>query len=336
MSDHKPQVSILLDPEVAVEGGETTTLSFVLDKPAPIGGLEIQFRVTSSDGMPGDGTFPTSLFVNVASFKPVEFLPNGDAIFSALLTEGSTFGSVEIAYIKDAITESPEVEPLTLLPSDNYTIDPFNSKATIAILDFPTTATIEGTVGNNILNGTSAAEFIKGLAGNDVINGNGGNDLLEGNGGNDVLTGSDSSEFISGGKNNDILYGNGGRDVLVGGSGNDLIYSGNGTVQIEGGLGNDTLYVNGGADIVNSGAGFDTVWLGAGRATVTLKTGDGHDTINGFQLGMTQFRVGSLDGLSFADSETDVQIFQGSDLLATVSQTSAAQLDSNKSTIFVV
>jgi Ca2+-binding RTX toxin-like protein len=336
MTDHKPQVSILLDPEVAVEGGETTTLSFVLDKPAPVGGLEVQFRVTSSDGLPGDGTFPASLFVNVASFKPVEFLPNGDAIFAAMITEGSTFGSVEIAYIKDATTESPEVEPLTLLPSNNYTIDPFNGKATIAILDFPTTATIEGTVGNNILNGTSAAEFIKGLAGNDVINGNGGSDLLEGNEGNDLLTGADSREFINGGKNNDTLYGNGGRDVLVGGSGNDLIHSGSGADQIEGGLGNDTLYVNGGADIVNSGAGFDTVWLGAGRATVTLKTGHGHDTIKGFQLGITQFRVGSLDGLSFADGAKGAQIFQGGDLLATVSQTSAAQLDSNKSSIFVV
>ncbi|MBE9180029.1 hypothetical protein IQ268_15775 [Oculatella sp. LEGE 06141] len=336
MSDHKPQVSILLDPEVAVEGGETTTLSFVLDKPAPAGGLEVQFRVTSSDGMPGDGTFPASLFVNVASFRPVEFFPNGDAIFSALITEGSLFGSVEIAYIVDAMTESPEVEPLTLLPSEHYTIDPFNSKATIAILDFPTTATIAGTDANNILNGTSAAEFIKGLGGNDVIYGNGGSDILEGNDGNDTLTGSDSREFINGGKNNDTLYGNGGRDVLVGGSGNDLIYGGGGADQIEGGLGNDTIYVNGGADIVNSGAGFDTVWLGSGRATVTLKTGNGHDTINGFQLDMTRFRVGSLDGLSFVDSAKGAQVFQGSDLLATVSQMSAAQLDSNKSTIFVV
>lgn len=336
MSDNKPQVSILLDPEVAAEGGETTTLSFVLDKPAPVGGLAVQFRVTSSDGLPGDGTFPASLFVNVASFTPVQFFSNGDAIFSALITEGSTFGSVDIAFIKDATTESPEVEPLTLQPSDNYTIDPFNSVATIAILDFPTTATIEGTTDNNVLNGTSAAEFIKGLAGNDLINGNGGGDLLEGNDGNDVLTGSSGREFIHGGKNNDVLYGNGGQDVLVGGAGNDRIYGGSGADRIEAGLGNDTVYANGGMDVINTGAGNDTVWLGSGQATVTLKTGNGSDTIKGFQLGATQFRVGSLNGLSFADSAKGAKIFQGSDLLATVSQTSAAELSSNMSSIFTV
>lgn len=336
MLDNKPQVSILLDPEVAVEGGETTTLSFVLDKPAPAGGLAVQFHVTSSDGLPGDGTFPPSLFVNVASFTPVQFFSNGDAIFSALITEGSTFGSVNIAFIKDATTEPPEVEPLTLVPSEHYTIDPFNPQATISILDFPTTATIEGTAGNNSLNGTAAAEFIKGLDGNDVINGNGGEDLLEGNAGNDIVTGASSREFIHGGKNNDILYGNGGEDILVGGSGNDLIYSGSGADRIEAGLGNDTIYANGGADVINSGAGNDTVWLGSGHATVTLKTGDGQDTVNNFQLGKTQFKVGSLQGLSFADSAKGAQIFQGSDLLATVSHTSASVLSGNTSSIFVV
>lgn len=335
MSDSKPQVSILLDPEVAVEGGETTTLSFVLDKPAPVGGLAVQFRVTSSDGLPGDGTFPPSLFVNVASFAPVEFLSNGDAIFSVLITEGATFGSVDIAFIQDGVTESPEIEPLTLLPGDSYTIDPYNSVATITILDFPTTATIAGTAENNVMYGTSAAEFIKGLVGNDVIYGNGGGDILEGNEGDDVLTGSSSREFVHGGKGNDILYGNGGKDVLVGKGGNDVIYGGSSTDQIEGGLGDDIIYANGGADVINSGFGFDTVWLGAGQATVTLKTGAGNDTINGFQLGATRFRVGSLQGLSFVDSAEGAKIFQGADLLATVSQASAAQLSNNMSSLFV-
>lgn len=336
MSNSKPLVSILLDPEVAVEGGETTTLSFVLDQPAPAGGLAVQFRVTSSDGLPGDGVFPQALFVNVDSFSPVQFFSNGDAIFSVVVSEGATFGSVDIAFIKDATTEMPEVEPLVLQPSDSYTIDPFNSQVTISILDFPTTATIEGTVGNNILNGTSAAELIKGLDGNDIINGNGGEDILEGNAGNDTVTGSSSREFINGGIGNDTLYGNGGEDILVGKAGNDLIYGGSNADRIEAGLGNDTIYANGGVDVINSGAGFDTVWLGAGQATVTVKTGTGFDTVNGFQVGSDRFRVGSLNGLSFADSAEGARIFQGSDLLATVTQVSANQLSRNLDSTFVV
>jgi len=142
MLNHLPQVAILLDPEAAVEGGETTTLSFVLDRPAPADGLEVQFRVLSSDGSSGDGIFPPELFVNVAGFNPVEFLPNGDAIFAVRVAPGATFASLQISFIKDAITEAPEVEPLILVPSDRYSIDPFNRFVTISILDFPTTTSI--------------------------------------------------------------------------------------------------------------------------------------------------------------------------------------------------
>ena len=71
---------------------------------------------------------------------------------------------------------------------------------------------VQGTAGNDTLNGGSGADRIFGRNGSDVLNGAGGSDLLEGQAGNDRLTGGDG---------NDILIGGTGSDALEGGSGND-------------------------------------------------------------------------------------------------------------------
>jgi hypothetical protein len=85
----------------------------------------------------------------------------------------------------------------------------------------------------------------------------------------------------------------------------------------------------------NTGVGLDVVWLGEGAATVVLGQDDGYDTIKNFQLGVTQFSVGSLSALRFADSAEGVQIFQNDELLAVVSWQSASTFSTNVSQIFV-
>ncbi|KAB8332550.1 nucleoside hydrolase [Scytonema tolypothrichoides VB-61278] len=192
-----------------------------------------------------------------------------------------------------------------------------------------------GTPRDDVVYGTNADETISGLSGNDTIYGNGGNDTLLAGNGNDTIYGSSSNEFISGGAGNDIIYGNGGLDTLIGGSGDDLIYGGSQADRILAGAGNDTIFANGGDDFINTGEGLDIVWLGAGAATVVLETGVGYDTINNFQLGATQFKVGSTDNLRFADSADGAQIFQKDDLLAVVPWQLASTISSNVGEIFV-
>jgi len=67
----------------------------------------------------------------------------------------------------------------------------------------PTGITLNGTVGSDMLHGTSANETILGLNGADHLFGGGGVDTIDG------------------GTGNDYLYGEAGADVLTGGSGND-------------------------------------------------------------------------------------------------------------------
>jgi Peptidase family M1 domain/RTX calcium-binding nonapeptide repeat (4 copies)/Peptidase M1 N-terminal domain len=159
--------------------------------------------------------------------------------------------------------------------------------------------------------------------------------LFAGTLGDDTLFGTSADETYSGLNGNDIIYGNGGMDKLFGNSGDDLIYGGAQADRILGGTGNDTIYANGGGDFVDSGAGSDLIWLG-GAATVVLAAGEGYDTVKGFQLGTTQFQIGSTETLSFMDSGEGAQIFQGEDLLAVVTWQSASVLSGNVAQIFTV
>ncbi len=246
--------------------------------------------------------------------------------------------------------------------------------STQSIAEISTHESIVGTSGNDQLNGTSANEYIQGRAGDDTINSNGGEDFLFGNAGNDTIAGSHESDYIDGGADDDLLYGNGGgdtiygrggddglygssasdyldggngddtlygnggRDILIGGRGDDLIYGGSCPDYILGGKGDDIIYANGannGADYIDSGVGQDTIWLGHGDADVVLSQGAGFDVINNFQLGQTSLIVSDVNALSFADGANGAQIYQGSDLLATVSWQSASTFADNVNDIFV-
>lgn len=75
---------------------------------------------------------------------------------------------------------------------------------------------VEGTDGDDAMNGTANADFLNGLIGDDTLNGNAGNDELQGYYGNDVL---------NGGAGNDLLDGGHGEDIVNGGDGDDFIIS---------------------------------------------------------------------------------------------------------------
>jgi Tol biopolymer transport system component len=91
-------------------------------------------------------------------------------------------------------------------------------------------ATIVGTAGPDVLEGTRSDDVIVGLAGNDRIDGRGGRDVICGGSGRDALTG---------GRGPDRLFGGPGKDTLLGGRGPDRLDGGPGPDNCNGGRGRD-------------------------------------------------------------------------------------------------
>ena len=91
--------------------------------------------------------------------------------------------------------------------------------------------TLQGALGDDVINGRGGGDFLGGDLGNDTINGGPGADIIIGGGGSDDL---------SGGSKNDLILGNGGADKLTAGRGEDVV---------DGGKGRDILSGNGGRDL---------------------------------------------------------------------------------------
>ena len=78
----------------------------------------------------------------------------------------------------------------------------------------------------NEINGTDGNDYIEGTDDDDVINGGGGSDIIYGFDGNDVLNGGTGDDWLHGGRGQDILNGGLGSNTFAGGPGADTI-SGN-------------------------------------------------------------------------------------------------------------
>src|SRR6201996_494284 len=168
-------------------------------------------------------------------------------------------------------------------------------------------ATIVGTSGNDVIEGTEKADVIWGGPGDDKIYGGLGNDIICGGPGDDLIHGGRGNDWIEAGSGTDRVFGDLGDDHLTGGPGNQD--------EVSGGLGIDT--VNGGAgneDIVRGDYGYDRMDGGPGKGDIAsfstavagLKgsgvwvnlakhkaLGDGHDRL---------FRFESIEGSAFHDT----------------------------------
>ena len=93
---------------------------------------------------------------------------------------------------------------------------------------------IDGTVGDNVLDGTEVTDRINGL---------GGDDILRGGKGDDTMSGGSGSDTLQGGFGNDTLNGDAGDDVLIGGAGDDTYF----------------YHAGDGSDTINESSGVDEV-----------------------------------------------------------------------------
>jgi Ca2+-binding RTX toxin-like protein len=168
-------------------------------------------------------------------------------------------------------------------------------------------ATIVGSDGDDVIQGTEKA---------DVIWAGPGDDTVYGGLGNDVVCGGAGDDLIHGGRGNDWLDGDAGTDRAFGDLGDDHVGGGSGDRdEVSGGLGIDT--VNGGSgneDLVRGDYGYDRMDGGPGSGDIAsfatsvagLKgagvwvslpahkaLGDGHDRL---------FRFESIEGSAFHDT----------------------------------
>ncbi len=157
--------------------------------------------------------------------------------------------------------------------------------------------TINGDSNANVLTGGDGVDTINGGTGDDTIQGGNGVDLLSGGGGTDTLDVSDQSgsvidlsatpasaisnldtigDFtfanVEGGSGVDDITGSNGPNVIDAGGGNDIVHGLAGDDTITGGSGSDTIYGQDGDDTITGGPGSDTLYGG------DASTDTGNDT----------------------------------------------------------
>lgn len=117
---------------------------------------------------------------------------------------------------------------------------------------------------------------IDGTSGDDTLEGQSSGDSIFGADGNDLLTSVGSSTTIFGGNGNDTIVGDGSSNILRGEAGNDVITGGGSSNTLYGGAGDDDLTAGGSSNILYGEAGDDTLDSGD-NGSVTLNGADGDD-----------------------------------------------------------
>jgi hypothetical protein len=118
-------------------------------------------------------------------------------------------------------------------------------------------ATIVGTPGNDVIEGTDGRDVILALGGDDQVKGRKGKDVICGSGGKDKLKGGRAGDTVKGQGDRDRLNGSRGKDKLEGDNGADKLRGGRGKDRLEGGPDNDTLRGGRGRDSLDGGEGED-------------------------------------------------------------------------------
>lgn len=188
---------------------------------------------------------------------------------------------------------------------------------------------LEGSAGNDTINGTNLNDRIYGFAGNDRLYGEDGDDWLDGGLGNDLLVGGRGADIMFGGEGIDTAsYANAatgiradltlgglsgeasgdlysGIENLIGSRFNDWLFGDGGNNRLDGGRGNDILIGDSGDDWLIGGAGVDSLYGDLGRYSgadvfqVSLEGGGIYDHIMDFQSGIDKILLVGFDASAF-------------------------------------
>ncbi|WP_316013317.1 hypothetical protein [Roseobacter sp. HKCCA0434] len=164
---------------------------------------------------------------------------------------------------------------------------------------------LDGDYGNDTLHGGDGADRIEGDYGSDTLDGGDGDDTLDGGYQDDQLAGGRGDDRLEGGYGCDTLEGGDGADLVDGGYDDDVLSGGAGADTLQGDYGNDTLIGGSGADILDGGYGTDTF---------VFASGDGRDTITGFEAGDDLIDLGA-HGLTDPDRQSAAIAEQGINIL---------------------
>lgn len=142
--------------------------------------------------------------------------------------------------------------------------------------------------GNDSFENSAESVTVLGGAGADSFYNMGDSSKIFGNAGNDEIMNFGDFSYLSGDKNNDTIYSCGEADSLDGGAGKDYLYNEGVNAYIFGGASNDTIHNEGDHATIAGGAGNDSITNNGGKYTVyQFGTGDGKDTVTGFNDGET-------------------------------------------------
>ena len=213
---------------------------------------------------------------------------------------------------------------------------------------------INGTEGNDSINGGATADAIFAGSGNDTIYSRQGEDLVYGGDGDDYIDTCQDDDIVFGGNGNDTIIGGYGDDILYGEAGNDTIYAGDfGKTTIIGGTGDDELYsasqnslgnettyvynLGDGNDIIHTGINDDYIQFGEGITKdsvmftavgydllITFKNSDGSiiikDNFNHRPFSLIKFADGSTYDFNQVSQLLEIHGTEGDDTVQGSSQ----------------
>ncbi|MEZ5778405.1 MAG: Hint domain-containing protein [Paracoccaceae bacterium] len=230
-----------------------------------------QFTTDIGSG-PQTFTFDASVIYNAT----ITYANGTTATVTAVIAQddaGHLFLAPE--FTLNADTTAYEALPIRSITFDSVNGDTFSGMTADRILTGFDDGIVEGTSGNDLINGSyiePAANgsdrvdnndaVLPGTTGNDdYIRAGAGNDTVLSGAGNDIVYGGTGNDSLNGGSGNDLLYGEDGNDTLIGGNGDDTLAGGNGADNMQGGSGDDRFVLSGtyGNDTITGAESGETI-----------------------------------------------------------------------------
>ena len=267
--DFKPGDCTEKSITVTNSGIEDARVAIKSDKEQIVGDFDLS---TQLDFVVSENSIP--LYGDLSSTGPktlAEFYVDSDAMDGIILSDvpgngGQTIYKIKICFDLNSGNDYQETKTVFDLIFGEILV-PIKLPPECRHLEGIVTEKIEGTEGNDELEGTTASELILGFGGNDDIDPNGGHDCVVAGEGNDRVDSSTGNDVISGGEGDDRLKGGSENDVIWGGIGNDRIEGGTGTDTLYGENGNDRVYGESDNDYLDGGADTDRLYGGSGTDT---------------------------------------------------------------------